>query len=386
MRLALILTNDWEVFGDGSGDYFEIQDRPMHALLDAVAARGACVTVMADVGYRRAVQRLAEHEAWASEIAAAWDATVRKTICRGSDVQCHLHPQWVDARHDGQRWHVNLDKWRTSSLDPDELAAVLTWGKEHLDTLLGPSDADYACAVFRAGAYAIEPSAAVIRALLEAGFQGDSSVVGGRHDPGICDYRAVPSQTLPWFAHPLDIKRTDPSGEGLLEISVSGASRWESPLLHRLWPALYYRLTFGTRLSQVDARWLRENTRLMRDRYPAARRPAVPGQTVRRIPRLGRKLIRRAPALLDYDDLPPAAFIRVIEDATREVAGQLDKDIDAVIPLVAIGHVKAMHNTHNLEAVLEALNTRYGDRLSYWTMTQAVRYWREKLGVLRELP
>jgi len=50
MKLALILTNDWELFGDGSGDYFEIQHKPLEELLDTVEDHGAKLTVMAEVG------------------------------------------------------------------------------------------------------------------------------------------------------------------------------------------------------------------------------------------------------------------------------------------------------------------------------------------------
>ena len=58
MNLGLIITNDWEVFGDGSGDYFELQHKPLEALLKVVEEYGAKLTVMAEVGQQWAHQTL----------------------------------------------------------------------------------------------------------------------------------------------------------------------------------------------------------------------------------------------------------------------------------------------------------------------------------------
>jgi hypothetical protein len=44
MRLGLVLTNDWELYGDGSGDYFEVQERPLRSLLRAAEDYGAKIT------------------------------------------------------------------------------------------------------------------------------------------------------------------------------------------------------------------------------------------------------------------------------------------------------------------------------------------------------
>jgi hypothetical protein len=80
MKIGLVLSNDWELFGNGAGDYFEIQHHPLQQLLDVVEGYGAPLTVMAEIGQQWAHQRLGEHESWARDIACAWELILQDTI------------------------------------------------------------------------------------------------------------------------------------------------------------------------------------------------------------------------------------------------------------------------------------------------------------------
>ena len=95
MKIGLVLSNDWELFGNGSGDYFEIQHHPLQQLLDVVEGHGAPLTVLAEIGQQWAHQRLGQQESWAHDIACAWESILQDTIRRGSDVQLHLHPPMI---------------------------------------------------------------------------------------------------------------------------------------------------------------------------------------------------------------------------------------------------------------------------------------------------
>jgi len=77
MKLGLIISNDWELFGDGSGDYFEVQHRPLEALLQTVEDHGAKLTVMAEVAQQWAHQRISPHAPWAREVVEAWESILR---------------------------------------------------------------------------------------------------------------------------------------------------------------------------------------------------------------------------------------------------------------------------------------------------------------------
>ena len=184
MQLGLVLTNDWELYGDGSGDYFALQHRPLQALLHAVEQHGARLTVMAEVGQQWAHRAAGATHAWARDIADAWDALLQETVARQSDVQLHLHPQWLNARWDGVgargHWQLDFDRWSVGALPRPLLRATLiarqagSWSD-----LLRPVDPAYDCVAFRAGAHCIQPSGAVIGELVHAGFRCDTSVSKG---------------------------------------------------------------------------------------------------------------------------------------------------------------------------------------------------------------
>ena len=80
MKIGLILSNDWELFGDGSGDYFEIQHKPLESLLSTVENHSAKLTVMAEVAQQWAHQKIREQEPWADEVVFAWEAMLKETI------------------------------------------------------------------------------------------------------------------------------------------------------------------------------------------------------------------------------------------------------------------------------------------------------------------
>src|SRR5262249_21791631 len=156
-------SNDWELYGDGSGDYYELQEASLKALLTALENHGAKLTVMAELGQQWAHLEIGEKESWAREIAQSWERTLAEVVKRGSDVQLHLHPQWLNAKHENGRWTLDLSRWSISSLDHQAIEAVLLKGKRYLESLLKGIDPDYECIAFRAGAYCIQPSNIVIR-------------------------------------------------------------------------------------------------------------------------------------------------------------------------------------------------------------------------------
>ena len=125
MKLGLIITNDWEVFGHGSGDYFELQHKPLGALLKLIEEYGAKLTVMAEVGQQWAHQSIAEQEPWSREVAASWESMLKDTVRRQFDVQLHLHPQWLNAKYVNKRWKLNLNEWSVGGLAPSTLSAVV---------------------------------------------------------------------------------------------------------------------------------------------------------------------------------------------------------------------------------------------------------------------
>ncbi len=379
MKLGLILTNDWELYGDGSGDYFELQHRPLEALLKAVESHGARLTVMAEAGQQWAHRRLGEQEAWAQEIASGWEAILKETVARKSDVQLHLHPQWLNARYENNRWQVDLSQWSLSSLPGSVTEKVLKEGKQYLDSLLQPVDPDYECIAFRAGNYCMQPSPGAVLGLLKAGFICDSSVTRGMYAPQYYDYRGACSSFLPWFASPDNIKYRNAENKGLLEIPIYSYETYVSLILRELFPQLANIISFGVGMSRRDRMWLSRNNKEKLKKYPLRSRPLM-GRNIRSVRWLLSVIIARSAVQLDYDKLPPNVFVRLLQKIheSREVEAWRDKEV--IIPVVASGHVKGMYNCENIERILDAIKAYFKDSLTFWTLGEAARYWVKRAG------
>ncbi len=381
MKIGLILSNDWELFGNGSGDYFEIQHRPLQQLLDGVEAHGAKLTVMAEIGQQWAHQRLGEQESWAHEVACAWEASLQDTIRRGSDVQLHLHPQWLQASYERQQWQVDARRLSISSLSETEMATVLRQGKTDLETLLRPISPQYDCLAFRSGWYCMQPSQTVTRTLLNTGFSCDTSVVPGAVKSGLYDYRGAHSTYLPWFARAEDVRYASEVPSGLLEIPIHAVDTLEWPLLNRVnWLGLSNFLSFGVMIDQADAVWARRRKHLERQRRLAGGKSILeathPLSLIEKLKRYWSHLflVKRA-VRLDYDNLLPAVFVsylkRIITTHQRRCTGQ---DDSVILPIMASGHVKRMLSCDNIKRTLEMVNRQFKNNIVYWTLSDAVTH------------
>ena len=374
MKLGLILSNDWELYGDGSGDYFEIQHKPLEDLLKTVENHGAKLTVMAEVGQQWAHQRISKRETWAREVVDSWESILKETVKRKSDVQLHLHPQWLNAKYENNKWNLDLSQWAISSLTPVMIEKILGEGKQYLDSLLQPVDSEYECIAFRAGAYCIQPSKVVIQNLLKAGIVCDTSVTKGMYNPQFFDYRDAQSNFLPWFVSPDNVKYKGDKEEGLLEIPIYSCEVKDSPIFRKfISQQFFYMICLGVRISKDDRKWLSDRNKKMLQRYPLRHRPFI-GKRLS-IKWLLSKLITKTSIQLDYDILPPRVFVKCIEKIYDNKSIKEWDDKEVIIPVMASGHVKGMHNCQNVDRILSEINISLKEEVIYWTLSDAVRYW-----------
>ena len=387
MRLGLVLTNDWELFGDGSGDYFEIQHRPLYNLLDTIEAHGARLTLMAELGQQWGHLGMALDNPRSAEIATAWESAVKDTVRRGSDVQLHVHTQWLDAKYVNGEWRLNLDQISIARLADDTIEETIRRGKDYLDSTLKPIEPDYECIAFRAGAYALQPSERAVRKLLEAGILCDTSVTKGLVNHKLYDFRRAQYCCRPYFVHTDDITSENENSEGLLEMPIYAYRAPDTAVIRKAigdWQ--FYRLTLGAKTDREDERWFEEKRRVTLKRFPAKRRlKALDDNPLHDLRGSGintlrwglSKIIGKRTIHLDYDGLPPDLFVRCLEKAftSSDLADLVDTDV--TVPVIALGHIKSMHNPDNIDRILNLAKRRLGDRLVFMTLREAVRYWRE---------
>jgi hypothetical protein len=374
MKLGLVLTNDWELFGDGSGDYFELQHNPMNDLLDLITAQNAKITIMAEVGQQFAHQENINNYPEFEKICLGWEEIVQKAVKTGNDVQLHYHSQWQGAEYKNGEWHLNMDRWSLPSLSSEEIELNLTKGKEYLDELLKPINNKYSCDVFRAGALCIQPSEKPIEKLIKTGFKADSSVTQGEFSPGFYDFRNAYSNVIPWYTSK-DITQLGDREEGILEIPIYTFSGLDSSAMKKYMPGIYYSIKFGKSVSAESLQWQDERESVKETRYPRSKRFYKKNQK-KNFNFYMKAILSQSHFHLDYDFLPPEVFVKILKNIINENVKKFNNDL--ILPVVALGHIKDIPNTKNIEKILKLIKNELADQVIFWTMSDAVNYWQDK--------
>lgn len=223
----LLLTLDYELFGDGSGDVFKHIVEPTNAILEVAERYGAKITAFFEVvEYWRLKQEWesGNHMGYASNPVEAMEKQVLDMIKRGHDVQLHLHPQWVDAKWEDGHWSVDLDNWRLSDFKTSTMTLhqLISKGKQTIEDIIQPYYPNYKCYAIRAGGYNAQPSEAIVEVMRESGLKVDSSVVPGAREQGalsLYDYSSAPAGVGQWHvADKLEEASKEPTG--IIELPI----------------------------------------------------------------------------------------------------------------------------------------------------------------------
>ncbi len=234
MQIHLMLSDDWELRGNGSGNMRALQFATIRRLMEIYERYGLRgtfnVEVMQQLCHLDFGRRFAELRALAGE----WEATVREVVSRGHDVQLHLHPQWLEARYEDGRWRLG-NRWAIVDFPATTVRQMVWRAKSYLEALVRPLAPDYRCVSFRSGAWSIAPSPHVLPILAEAGIELDTSLAGGLHFdlPNVkLDYRNLDEPLLPFYPRMDDARRVaqEPTPIVCLATHSCRKSLWTSML------------------------------------------------------------------------------------------------------------------------------------------------------------
>jgi len=369
MKLGLVLTNDWELFGDGSGDYFDVQHNPTLNMLDLLSEFDAKMTLFAEVGQQWGFQSLIGKQDDAEKIVMEWENLIRKYYEAGHDIQLHIHPQWADSKYTNNQWQLDDKNWSIGKLPTEEKYELLKRGKDYLEKIINEVDVDYKCNIFRAGAYYIEPSSEVIDSLVKLGFLADTSVTKGRIVSSEYDYTNAPDNLLPWR---ISESVTIPNKNGkIIEFPIYSHFTLDSEVLRKFLPSLYFKWKFGKSPSSKEQDWAKERDKIKSIRYPVERR-VYKQKEVRHFWWYVSKFISKNPIQLDYDYLPATAFVEIIKKILNNKKYEEYYKNGIILPVIASGHIKDAHNNDNLRWILEKIKNELSNEVEFWTMTQAL--------------
>jgi len=221
VNIGLIFTLDYEIHGNGSGEFKNWAFLPTSRMLDLFDEYGAKLTIMAEMGHYWAMKK---YNDLFSEDIHLFESQLISAIKRGHDVQFHFHPQWINAKYEEGEWKLDFSQKTIGQLchQYDEALFYLKKGKTELQNLLTPVSPDYKCICFRAGFLQMQPYESIQKALVDAGFESDSSVSKGMKAENSLisiDYTSAYSRYLPWKTSKVNIGQRDDDGE-ILEFPI----------------------------------------------------------------------------------------------------------------------------------------------------------------------
>jgi peptidoglycan/xylan/chitin deacetylase (PgdA/CDA1 family) len=180
--IDVILTIDYEIFGNGTGSVREHILQPMEAMAGVFRQYRVKSVIFVEVAE---LQRL---EVAGNAAMPAVRTQLRRLRDEGHEIALHLHPQWYNARLVEQAWHLDYSEYNLCTLTETRIREMVGHGVEYLQTVLG--DSRFTPFSFRAGNWLFQPTLPAANVLHERGVRVDSSVFkGGRQHAHGLDYR-----------------------------------------------------------------------------------------------------------------------------------------------------------------------------------------------------
>ena len=187
MKHHLILTIDYELFGNGSGCLNHCVTAPTETCLQTLKKYTAELAFFADATEFKA---LASYPEIFGQGMQAVETQLVDALNDGHTLQLHIHPQWLGASYENGVWQLDLSKWRIGDLTQDDINRCVAEGLEYLNGIAARSRSDKGqnCKVFRAGGWAVQPGAKVLAALQQCGVEMESTVAPGAYNPARGDW------------------------------------------------------------------------------------------------------------------------------------------------------------------------------------------------------
>lgn len=330
---TVVLTLDYEVFGNGTGDVRQHITRPTEAMARACERFGAPLTVFFEVeeflAFKRERPRLISLLGY--DPAAEIENQIVELARRGHDIQLHLHPEWVGARlHEG-RWLLHPDKATVDSLfnTQEEASHFIAERKAVIDELLAKAGCSSTVTAYRAGAFSAQPGKKLLSALSENGFLIDSSVVKGlfRHDAHVTlEYSNAPRDQRHWQVR--DDVAVEHEAGPITEVPI-----------YSLMGRRYQQLTPKRLLAKFSKNVPSEKRQEMIGQLKIGRTPAS----------IVRFLLQKFPTKLDFHNMTSGQMLRWIRSAPPTPQGDLDV-------IVLIGHSKEHRDDAGFARFLEAVS------------------------------
>jgi hypothetical protein len=252
--MNIAVTLDYEIyFGAASGTAERTLIEPTEALMLMARRHAVPLVLFVDVLWLLKLREMAQsHRPLMAEHLRVCQQ-LERAVKAGHELQLHLHPHWTDSHWDGQRWQMDLRRYKLHDFADSEIHEMVRVGTDALRAFAGSGRVN----AFRAGGWCLQPFDRLRQPLRAAGICIDSTVYahgrqsGGPHD---YDFRGAPAASRWRFD-------TDPL------VPVDHGPMLELPIAsHPVGPSLYWRMALARKLRLARHRPLGEGEAVLPSR------------------------------------------------------------------------------------------------------------------------
>jgi len=149
--INIILTLDYEIFGDGTGDVKKHMVKPTERIINVCNKHKVPLVVMLDVVE---YMKFIEYDEWLCNDleyspARLIEDQIKKIFSEGHDVQLHIHHQWADAEYKNKHWMIKNWDESIAKLSEREISDLIYLAKSQLEDLLRKIRPNYFCTSLR---------------------------------------------------------------------------------------------------------------------------------------------------------------------------------------------------------------------------------------------
>lgn len=204
-KIYLLIEDDWELMGNGSGSVGYHQYIPAYHFLKIANSAGLKVSFMVETVQGLQFERYKDKSKYINSQYDLWKESIEMIESLGGDIQLHLHPQWLNAKFVHDTFYVD-NKWSIGQYKKDEQQFLVRHG---IDLLKNIKKQNNQIIGFKAGSWGLQPSSGILNVLENEGIKIVMGVRKGLKIPSIgLDYSNLEvDKTIPYHPDYEDINR-----------------------------------------------------------------------------------------------------------------------------------------------------------------------------------
>ena len=345
MKLNLIFTLDYEIYGNGDGSPYELMIEPTYRLMRLLEKYNAKLVILADIGellkFREYLEMTGNDHFFYHAIVDQLQTAIRN----GHDVQLHIHSSYFNSKYMEGKWSQDWAEYNMAALSFYRIDEMIKTGKDFLESMLKPIKSTYTCNIFRAANWSMVPSENIIKALLKNEFKIDTSVYKWGKQTGIVnyDYTDAHSNLYPYTVSANDINKQDHSSR-LKEYPIYSENR---RFIHLITPIRIFR-------------YFRAKNHIHNIPSVLIKKSNIKVSAFRKFNNKLLFIFRKHPWKLDFNQTTSRQMLGAIKRISK-----LNSDDKFETPVVLIGHSKTFikYNEYTLNKFLKKVSKR--DNVSF---------------------